>query len=84
MSTRLINELQTTDALPPKIADAKAFNKKIQGIRVKAVETPTDPNAPVPKTISTSQQFYDQQIQHFAGLISVLQSEASYAPNEKI
>lgn len=82
LSTRLINALQTTDALPPKIADAKVFNKKIQGIRVKAVETPTDPNAPAPNTISTSQQSYDQQIQHFAGLISVLQSEASYAPNE--
>ena len=82
LSTRLVNALQTTDALPPKIADAKVFNKKIQGIRVKAVETPADPNAPAPNTISTSQQSYDQQIQHFAGLISVLQSEASYAPNE--
>jgi hypothetical protein len=82
LSTRLINALQTTDALPPKIADAKVFNKKIQGIRVKAVETPNDPNAPAPNTISTSQQSYDQQIQHFAGIISVLQSEASYAPNE--
>jgi len=54
----------------------------MQGIRAKAVETPTDPNTPAPKTISTSQQSYDQQIQHLAGIISILQSEPSYAPNE--
>ena len=82
LSTRLINALQTTDATPQKVADAKAFNKKMQGIRAKAVETPTDPNAPAPNTISTSQQSYDQLIQHLAGIISVLQSETSYAPNE--
>ena len=82
LSTRLINALQTTDATSEKIADAKAFNKKMQGIRAKAVETPTDPSAPAPNTISTSQQSYDQQIQHLAGIISVLQSEPSYLPNE--
>jgi hypothetical protein len=82
LSTRLINALQTTDATSEKIADAKAFNKKMQGIRAKAVETPTDPSVPAPNTISTSQQSYDQQIQHLAGIISVLQTEPSYAPNE--
>ena len=82
LSTRLINALQTTDATPQKVADAKAFNKKMQGIRAKAVATATDPNAPAPTTISTSQQSYDSQIQHLAGIISVLQSETSYAPNE--
>ena len=82
LSTRLINALQTTDATTQKVADAKLFNKKMQGVRAKAVETPIDPNAPAPTTISTSQQSYDQQIQHLAGIISVLQSEPSYAPNE--
>ena len=82
LSTRLINALQTTDATSEKVADAKAFNKKMQGVRAKAIETPTDPNAPAPNTISTSQQSYDQQIQHLAGIISVLQTEPSYAPIE--
>ncbi len=82
LSTRLINALQTTDATPQKVADAKAFNKKMQGIRATVIVTPTDSNAPAPTTISTSQQSYDQQIQHLAGIISVLQSETSYAPNE--
>ena len=55
----------------------------MQGQRVSAsATTPTDPNTPAPTTISTSQQSYTQQIQHLAGLISVLESEASYTPNE--
>ena len=82
LSTRLINALQTTDATTQKVADAKAFNKKLHGVRAKAVTTPPDPNTPAPTTISTSQQSYDQQIQHLAGIISVLQTEPSYAPNE--
>ncbi len=54
----------------------------MQGVRAKAFETPTDPSLPAPNTISTSQQSYDQQIQHLAGIISVLQTEPTYAPNE--
>lgn len=82
LATRLVNVLQTTDAITQKIDDAKGFNKKLQGTISKTSETPTDPEAKAPKTISTSQQSYDQKIQHFAGLIAVLQSETSYLPNE--
>ena len=82
LSTRLINALETTDAPKEKIDDAKGFNRKIQGKKATSSTIPTDPNTPAPATISASQQSYDQQIQHFAGLISVLQSEATYAPNE--
>lgn len=82
LATRVINRLQATDATTEKVNDAKTFNKKIQGGRASAVQTPISPDTPPPNTISTSQQSYDQIIQHFAGLISVLQSEPSYAPNE--
>lgn len=82
LSTRLINALETTEATSEKIDDAKALNKKMQGSRSKAVDRPTDPNTPAPNTISVSQQSYDQQIQHFAGIIAILQTEPSYAPNE--
>ena len=81
-STRLVNALQTTDATTQTINDAKTFNRKMQGKKASASQTPTDPNAPAPKTISTSQQSYDQLIQHLAGLKSVLEEESSYAPNE--
>lgn len=82
LATRLINALQSTDATKEKVDDAKTFNKKIQGVRASGSQTPVAPETPTPNTISSSQQSYDQIIQHFAGLISVLQSEPSYTPNE--
>lgn len=82
LSTRLVNALETTDANKEKIDDAKGFNRKLQGKRASKKEEPVDPNTPAPKTISSSQQSYDQLIQHFEGMISVLESEPSYAPNE--
>ena len=82
LCTRLINAFQTTDATPEKIADAKGFNRKIQGQRSTKNATPVNTETPAPTTISSSHQSYDQLIQHFAGLISVLQSEPTYAPNE--
>ena len=82
LSTRLVNALQTTDATTQTINDAKTFNRKMQGKKASATQTPTDPNAPAPATISTSQQSYDQLIQHLSGLKSVLEEEPSYTPNE--
>jgi hypothetical protein len=83
LSTRLVNALEATDASQEKIDDAKGYNRKIQGQRApKKEEEPLDPNQPAPRRISASQQSYDQLIQHFEGLISVLASEPSYAPNE--
>jgi hypothetical protein len=82
LSTRLVNAFQTTNAIDQIIKDAKGFNRKMQGQRASVATTPTDPNATAPKTISSSQQSYTQQIQHLAGLIAVLQSEPSYMPNE--
>ena len=72
LSTRLVNALQTTDATTQTINDAKTFNRKMQGKKASASQTPTDPNAPAPTTISTIQQSYDQLIQHLTGLKSIL------------
>jgi chromosome segregation ATPase len=82
LSTRLVNALQTTDATTQTINDAKTFNRKMQGKKASATQTPTDPNAPAPTTISSSQQSYDQLIQHLTGLKTVLEEEPSYTPNE--
>jgi hypothetical protein len=84
LSTRLTNALETTDASAEKIKDAKGFNRKMQGKRASIITAPIDPNTPAPTTISSSQQSYDQQIQHLTGLNSVLLSEPSYSPNEDI
>jgi chromosome segregation ATPase len=82
LSTRLVNALQSTDATTATINDAKTFNRKMQGKKASATQTPTDPNAPAPTTISTSQQSFDQLIQHLSGLKAVLEEEPSYTPNE--
>ena len=87
LSTRLVSALDATDASPEKIKDAQGFNRKLQGKRATPTATtgpavPITENTPAPSTISAVQLSYDQQIEHFAGLISVLQSETSYAPNE--
>ena len=82
LSTRLVNALQTTDATTETIGNAKTFNRKMQGKKASSSQTPTDPNTPAPTTISTSQQSYDQLIQHLSGLTSVLEAETSYTPNE--
>ena len=82
LSTRLVNALQTTEATTETVGNAKTFNRKMQGKKASSSQTPTDPNTPVPTTISTSQQSYDQLIQHLAGLTSVLEAETSYTPNE--
>lgn len=81
-STRLVNALQTTDATAETIGNAKTFNRKMQGKKASSMQTQTDTNTPAPTTISTSQQSYDQLIQHLAGLKSVLEAETSYTPNE--
>lgn len=82
LATRLMAALQATDASEQTIADAKTFNNKIQGKGASKPKTPLDPNDPPPDSISTSQQSFDQMIQHLSGLKSVLESEPSYAPNE--
>lgn len=82
LATRLVSALDATDATSEKMKDAEGFNRKLQGKRASSAETPSDPTSPPPSTISVSQQSYDQKIEHFAGLISVLESESSYSPNE--
>lgn len=82
LSTRLVNALEASKASAETIKDAKVFNRKIQGKRASRTETPVDPDAPAPNTISSSQMSFDQIIQHFTGLKSILETEPSYGPNE--
>lgn len=82
-STRLINALQITDASEELISDAKGFRRKIAGQRASVTTNfSLDLNVPSNNRHSVSQQSYVQQVQHFAGLVSVIQSEPSYSPNE--
>jgi hypothetical protein len=57
----------------------------LQGQRAtpKAATPPPDPTTSPDKTISSSQQSYDQQIEHFDKLIELLAADSNYKPNEK-
>lgn len=86
LATKTVNALDATDASVETVKDARTINRKLQGQRAtpKPETPPSEPgDTPPPDTsISTSQQSYDQQIEHFSRLIDLLVSEASYSPNE--
>ena len=82
LSTRLINAFDATDASDLAIADARVFNRKIQGKQTTKKTTSTDPSIPAARTISARQLSYDLRIQHFQNIISILESHPSYTPFE--
>ena len=86
LATKIINALDATDASAETVKDAKTINRKLQGQRAstpKAATPPAGGDAPTAdKTISTSQQSYDQLIEHFSKLIELLASDSNYTPNE--
>ena len=79
--TATVNYYDSTGAEDNKIADAKGFQRKIQGARAKAI-TPTAPGATPPKTISVSQLSYENKVQHLDGLTEVYKTDSNYNPNE--
>ena len=83
-STKVLNAFIVSGADKLAIDDLKGINKKIQGTGKKKNTAPTTPTTeePTPKSISTSQQSYDRQIDHLANLIQVLELNTIYNPNE--
>ena len=87
LATKIINALDATDASAETVKDARTINRKLQGQRATPKTSTTTPpvegETPLPdKTISSSQQSYDQQIEHFDKLIELLASDSNYKPNE--
>ncbi len=86
LATKIISALAACGATEQTLADAKTTNFKIQGRRAKAKEKPntntTDTQVQPAKTISASQQSYDNLVDHFAQLIATLTAEPKYTPNE--
>lgn len=82
LASRLVNALEATDSSAGSIKNAKSFRQKILGKRVAPPKASTDPENENPKTNSVSQKSFDQITEHLSGLKTVLESEASYAPNE--
>jgi hypothetical protein len=87
-ATKIINALDATDASAETVKDARTINRKLQGQRATPKAPPAQPpvageTPPPDKTISSSQQSYDQLIEHFDKLIELLASDSNYKPNEK-
>ncbi|MCC6180833.1 MAG: hypothetical protein IT237_03265 [Bacteroidia bacterium] len=93
--TQLLGALQSTGATQQTIDDlafqvnkfrtsgsklTKADSGIVDTTPAEKVVAPTDPIET--KTISTSQQSYDNQLQHFQKIILILQSVPAYNPNE--
>lgn len=86
-ATKIINALDSTDASDETVKDARTINRKLQGQRATPKATPAQPPvegepALPDKTISTSQQSYDQQIEYLDKLLELLTSDSNYTPNE--
>jgi len=90
LATRIINALAASGAQAEVIADARTINRKIQGkakdeqpvIIPSATTPPTPVVTPTDKKISTSQQSFDNLIDHLTQLIQLLTQESNYTPNE--
>jgi hypothetical protein len=83
LTTRVVNSFESSGATKNAVDDARAFKRKIDGEREKALPkddplTPKDES----KGISVSQQSYTQLVEHFDNLITLLEGSGTYAPNE--
>lgn len=92
LSTRLLNTLVAVGATEQTINDYKTLNAKVQGSRINkseihiASETTTDlantTTASVKKTVSVSQQSFDNIVEHYDKIIKLLASVPVYNPTE--
>jgi hypothetical protein len=81
LSTRAKNALAATENVDDStVIDAMTFIRKIRGARKD--KKILNPKPEDPKQISASQQSYDQQVEHFNKLVSLLTSVTAYNPNE--
>lgn len=82
LATRILNGLADTDATDGFKKDAATIARKIQGRRAtpkkKETEAPEPGAAPEAKTISTSQQSFDNMVEHYRKLVELLSTEPTY------
>jgi hypothetical protein len=86
--TQVINALAVSGASNGTINNAKGINRKLQGQRAEAKPAELSPEggqttSEANKTISVSQQSYDQQVEHIAKMLELLKSDDNYKPNEE-
>ncbi len=95
LATQLLNTLIGTGANEQTIKDFKTINAKVQGSKLTkadsglteapsedTIDTANSTALPSKKSISASQQSYDNLIDHYDKLIKLLASVPSYTPTE--
>ena len=92
LSTRLLNTLMSVGATEQTIKDFKTINAKVQGSKLTKADAgivadPSEDTAnkttlPVKKTVSVSQQSFDNLIEHYDKIIKLLASVPAYNPTE--
>lgn len=82
LATRIINALIASGADKLAVNDAKTINRKIQGKPSTPKTNENEPGQETKRAISTSQQSYDKQIDHFSSIIELLSQIPQYTPNE--
>ncbi len=91
LGTRIVNALSVSGVADSVVEGARTINRKLQGQRangsataepVATGGTASTPTTPAPATASSSQQSYDNLVEHFNGLIELVSSHAEYNPNE--
>jgi hypothetical protein len=81
LSTRAVNSFAVSGADKLDVEDAKSFVRKFRGTRAKAKPEPTTAGEAV-KTHSASQTSYDNKVEHFSQIVSILSNNTNYKPNE--
>ena len=86
LGTRVVNALSVSGVGDSVVEGARTINRKLQGQRanssVTSAPVSTESATPAPLTSSSSQQSYDNLVEHFNGLIELVSSHTEYNPNE--
>ena len=81
LSTRIINTMGSTNVSHKTIADAKFFNAKIQGARIRKKPLLKE-GEEQPASNSVSRQSYDSIYENFRSLNNLLLQDGNYNPSE--
>jgi len=82
--TKIQNAVEASDVTVQFIKDVKTLTRKLQGKRAKPKikDDPATPEDESLKNISASQMSFDQRIENFDKLITLLASNSAYTPSE--
>lgn len=86
IGTRVVNALAASGVADNIVEGAQTINKKLQGQRSTPKEEPKKAadGTDLPSTSSSSsQQGFDNLIEHLNGLVELVSSQPAYAPNEE-